>query len=319
MIWGAAAFALNLLSIASLYFWIAVAAVSVAFHLMRFVKGAHSASTRCYLLWLGVFSPWLAAICASFVLLAPLHGTGENAFLNAILHWHHPWSFDLFSWHSLPLIAWVGVGLNSTRMGIRNYRQHRRTTCLLDTLCTVDARGLRLLSTSDRHAFTAGFLSPQVYVTEGLTEILGRDELQIVLLHEQAHAKHRDPLKKWLFSMLAGFMPSSVRRQQVRAMSLAMEQRADEAVLQQVPDRRSLAGRLLALIKIIDTRNDPAPANSCQFGGNSFQARLIYLIEGESHQSFPWVSLCVWGITLITVCLFSADTLHHLIEYIANH
>jgi Zn-dependent protease with chaperone function len=45
-------------------------------------------------------------------------------------------------------------------------------------------------------AFCAGVLRPRVYVSRGTCTALSDEELTAVLVHEQVHAAHRDPLKR---------------------------------------------------------------------------------------------------------------------------
>jgi Zn-dependent protease with chaperone function len=44
-------------------------------------------------------------------------------------------------------------------------------------------------------AFCAGGIRPRIYVTGGLVTLLRPDELDAVLLHEECHRAHRDPLR----------------------------------------------------------------------------------------------------------------------------
>ena len=56
--------------------------------------------------------------------------------------------------------------------------------------------------------FTAGFLKPQIYISDTLLKNLKKNELKIILDHERVHTKNYDPLVKLLFkAFLKAFLP----------------------------------------------------------------------------------------------------------------
>ena len=59
----------------------------------------------------------------------------------------------------------------------------------------LDPRRLRIVAGLPSPAFTAGLLSPRVYVARSLVDRLTTDELVAVLEHERAHVERRDPLR----------------------------------------------------------------------------------------------------------------------------
>jgi Zn-dependent protease with chaperone function len=52
------------------------------------------------------------------------------------------------------------------------------------------------LAGDDATAFCAGLLRPRVYLTEGVVRVLDPGALDAVLVHESAHARRRDPLRR---------------------------------------------------------------------------------------------------------------------------
>lgn len=67
----------------------------------------------------------------------------------------------------------------------------------------LDPRRLRIVAGLPSPAFTAGLLSPRVYVARALAERLTADELVAVLAHERAHVERRDPLRLTCLRALA--------------------------------------------------------------------------------------------------------------------
>ncbi len=67
---------------------------------------------------------------------------------------------------------------------------------------SVTLRSLRVVNGLPVPAFTAGWVWPRIYVAAELQATLTEDELVTVLLHEQAHALARDPLRLSLLRFL---------------------------------------------------------------------------------------------------------------------
>jgi len=57
-------------------------------------------------------------------------------------------------------------------------------------------RRIRCLAGSGATAFCAGLLAPRVYITAAAVTTLGPGALDAVLVHEAAHARRRDPLRR---------------------------------------------------------------------------------------------------------------------------
>ncbi|HSR50849.1 MAG TPA: M48 family metalloprotease [Acidobacteriota bacterium] len=61
---------------------------------------------------------------------------------------------------------------------------------------------MRLLPGDRPLAFTVGTLFPEICWTEGVVRLLQEDEREIVLIHEETHRRHRDPLKALVLYIL---------------------------------------------------------------------------------------------------------------------
>ncbi len=68
-------------------------------------------------------------------------------------------------------------------------------------------------------AFTLGFFSPRIFVSVGMQEVLGKKELEAVLLHELAHVKNASSWFKFSSAVLKAFSPFSI----VRGFGFAVE------------------------------------------------------------------------------------------------
>jgi hypothetical protein len=72
---------------------------------------------------------------------------------------------------------------------------------------TIGATRAWLVSGSEPYIAVAGVLCPRVLVSESLAQILTAEELQIALLHETAHQRSRDNLKRLCLLLLPDPLP----------------------------------------------------------------------------------------------------------------
>lgn len=134
---------------------------------------------------------WFVCLIALHELLAPVH---------AVLH-----------------LLLVAGALYATWDRVRAWRGVRRTLDLLDhasvpadgalwraaVAAGLDARRIVVVRGLPNPAFTAGLVRPRVFVAAELAERLGEPELAMVLAHEGAHVRRRDPLRLSLLRFLS--------------------------------------------------------------------------------------------------------------------
>lgn len=98
------------------------------------------------------------------------------------------------------LLAVAAVGtaalVTAVRAAVRQVRAHRRLLRHIRVLGHLpDRPSVNVIADDRPQAFCAGYLSPRVYVSSGALELLSREELGAVLLHEEHHRQVRDPLR----------------------------------------------------------------------------------------------------------------------------
>ncbi|MGZ5514017.1 MAG: M56 family metallopeptidase [Candidatus Aminicenantales bacterium] len=104
-------------------------------------------------------------------------------------------------------------------------------------------------------AFTAGFFSPEVFVSTGLLAVLDENELRAVLLHELHHQECKDPLKSLAVSFVSDFLFFlPVSRFLKKSYHLAAEMTADAHSVARQANPLDLASSLLKVQKL----NGPA-------------------------------------------------------------
>ena len=127
-------------------------------------------------------------------------------------------------------------------------------------------------------ALTVGLITPRIMVSTGLIETLEEEELEAVLLHEQSHLRHRDPLYLLLARALAtAFLYVPVVKALAQRHQAAIELAADEYVIARQGGSLSLSSAMLKLLRL-----RPSMAVATPFTGVA-DLRLSYLLERNVH------------------------------------
>ena len=159
---------------------------------------------------------------------------------------------------------------------------------------------------------TAGLFRPLVLVSTGLRERLRPDLLTVVMEHERAHARRRDPLRLVTAALLsAGHLPGT-RRLLLSDLALACEQAADEDAAKAVGDRVRVAEAIVAVERVSGSRQGGLAA-AMGMGGASTVARVEQLLREPPNGKSPLLHGVLWGVAAVSAVLL-ASTLHHLTE-----
>jgi Zn-dependent protease with chaperone function len=313
---------LNLLTVGVISFVVSLFMVSMWSHCTRSPTVPFNARAKRRLLWGLVTMPWVASAVSIALLILPELTRQPLMWLSSITHFHHVYEFNIGSWHGISLLMFCGFSLvlfirkflNAAKMSIGLYQ--------LDYFSEVhnSNSGISVLQADMPLAFTSGFLHPRVYVTSGLLGQMTEQECDIVERHELAHARHFDPLFKFLFSLFTAFFPRAIESRFNRAMALAMEQYADEAVLEKVQDGALISKTILKVVRLSKehgARN--ASLVTCHFIGDQLQQRILYLINEDKGRSFPISSFTILALGLVASSALSVDLLHHTVEKLFTH
>lgn len=152
-------------------------------------------------------------------------------------------------------------------------------------------------------AFCAGALRPTVFVTPALIDGLGAHELDAVLLHEQQHVEHREPLRRGLAKAATDvffFIPLVTWWAQRRLEE--SELAADRAAIGQLGHRT--VGRALWYVGVADAGGLPA------FGG-AIEARVAQVLGEplEARRPSPslWLTSVAGPILVVSTVVCLAD------------
>jgi Zn-dependent protease with chaperone function len=140
--------------------------------------------------------------------------------------------------------------------------------------------------------FTAGMITPYVYISEVLQTTLHAEELETVVLHEAHHLRRRDPLRYLIAAILADFLFwVPLVRDGLASLAARLEFAADDAA-------RSVGDLVLAsaILRVADLSQEQQLAAACFVTPDLLQRRLNRLL-GKGEEPFPRVNRHALGIT----------------------
>lgn len=175
-------------------------------------------------------------------------------------------------------LVFCGVGAHLAYGAIRIYRRVRssRTAHLdLRRLATSGADDSLLIPLEEPCAFVIGFVRPRVVVSRGLRTCLSEAEVEIILAHERAHARRRDPLRQLLASIGLLWHVPGISSCLDGTFRLCQELIADRAAVSKSADKQRVANTLVRYAKLRPRMTIPAPA----FGDSGIAKRVRSLME----------------------------------------
>ncbi|WP_053043110.1 M56 family metallopeptidase [Thalassomonas actiniarum] len=321
MIEGALAIWLNTFAIAVITFFIANLAVSLMVSVLdqRFL--GMEVEPRKTILWLLVAIPWCVAVLVSSYFLYKFSSLDPFSWSTAYAHWHHMDVYAVFSWHSITLLlALLGIAYVLTRK-ISLLLKHKNELLLLSGFAREIERQVYELELPQACAFTSGFLTKHCYITSGMLNATTVQEQAVILGHEKAHAKNNDPLKKWLFSILAAFFLPSLTARLKLHMTLAMEQAADNAVLSEENISSTMVAATLVKVARLNAAEAPLVNNElvANFGADVLEQRVYFLLGRLELKPVNKLLTLIFIVLIIVASLSAIDSVHHLMETIFSH
>ena len=138
--------------------------------------------------------------------------------------------------------------------------------------------------------------------------------------HEKAHSDHHDPLKKWLFTVLASCFIAAIAQRFKLHMTLAMEQSADNAVLKDNMPSTFVAATLVKVAKL-NASTAPLVNNEivASFGADVLEQRVYFLLGHLDVKPVNPMLTLVFFIVVLLLGLMSIDGVHHVIETVFSH
>lgn len=336
MIEGALAIVLNIIAIAALSFVVTGAVVSALVSLFgdRFLR--IEVTTRRTSLWLVASAPWTVSILVALFFLNSFF-MGDTLSPSPVINsslgdwhhfehrseredWHHADAFYWASWHGLTLFMALAFCLwVSVKKGLE-LRRHRADMMQLMQKSTAFSGNVTEVKSPQAYAFTTGFWHKRCFISRGMLDGVSEPELNVILLHEQAHWNKNDPLKKWLFSILTAFFIPTLAQRLRLLMTLTMEQAADNAVIKQGVEP-TLVARTLVKVARLNAHDTPKHHNDmvASFGADVLEQRVYFLLGKLKLK--PISKWCAWlflGV-MLGIALPSVDGILHVMETLFSH
>ena len=161
------------------------------------------------------------------------------------------------------------------------------------------ARAIRsLLSTAaaTEPARTAGLIRPAVIIDEAFARSLSEPELRAVVSHEEAHARHRDPLRIWIARLatdLSWPLASSGAEARFVAWARALELARDAEALAHGADPHDLANAIL-VAAALRSAHAPEPSASAAIANDaSFLDERIHRLLDSAPPTVRASSRCL--------------------------
>lgn len=267
--------------------------------------------------WLVLISaclPWLSG------LLVMLSGISDQWFdshlilaLEPFVHWHHLDWFQWQSWQGVSLLilgSWLTV---SSGLWIKAYFKQAVYAKRIQSLSVSStlADNVCLLETSEFIAVTVGVLKPKVYVSTGLLEHTSKQEVEIILAHEQSHVQKRDNVTRTLVSFACCYLPRTVAKVIQSHFVLATEKLADQHAAQ-LSRETDVASTLIKVAKL--KMQTDSVAMSYFWDQQELSQRVQQLLAPTAFsalRSLPTLTTMLMG-ALISMGL--VDVLHHLFD-----
>ena len=214
------------------------------------------------------------------------------------------------------LVEWLLLGVAATGAGVvfarvvaAQFATWRAVVALVRTSGKTEGG---LIPSSAPLSVTTGLFRPLVLVSTGLRERLRPEVLAVVLEHERAHARRRDPLRLVAAALLsAGHLPGT-RRLLLCDLALACEQAADDEAATAVGDRVRVAEAIVTVERVMRSSQSGLAA-AMGMDGASTVARVEELLREPPTRAPLLFRGLLWGLAAVAAVLLASD-LHHLTE-----
>jgi Zn-dependent protease with chaperone function len=167
-------------------------------------------------------------------------------------------------------------------------------------------------------AFTSGLLRPTCYISQGLIDNLSTAELNIVIEHELAHARNKDPLFMLLIACLSAYYPKKLALLLNGKYRLMTEHAADQsaALKHSAEDVAATILKVVKLQKLLPAKNSNSYLS--YFGAHDITQRIQQLLK-PTKKSISTVIPVVTMLIMLCLTVVAVDATHHLVESVFTH
>ncbi|MEP1124672.1 MAG: M56 family metallopeptidase [Ilumatobacter sp.] len=226
--------------------------------------------------------PAAAARCSAVLLIAVavaavptlwligLSGLAHLGFHNPVTDWSQHLLHDHQPFGAIIGVASFVVALAGTIRAGRVLAHHRRVRC-------ADTCAVHYIDTDEVYAYTLPGPARTIAISNGLRNTLDDDEFDVVMAHEQAHARHRHDRFKLLALVTTAFIPPAATV--MARLDFYLERWADEEALEHTGADRRLAARTIAKVALAS----PSPRLALGIADHGVAARATALLQPIQH------------------------------------
>ena len=138
-------------------------------------------------------------------------------------------------------------------------------------------KNILLLNSEDCLAFTMGLFRPQIVLSKGIFQQFDEHEIEAIILHEEYHLKHYDPLKIFIVTVLSdGMAYIPVMKELLYRYKTYTELLADQYAMEKMGTTVKLGS---ALLKLIKQKSESLSIVTAPFAENAVNLRIKQILD----------------------------------------
>ncbi|MGV3592322.1 MAG: hypothetical protein ACO1PZ_11585 [Gammaproteobacteria bacterium] len=283
--------------------------------LRRFLANLHPATASSTVLALMAL-PFVTSLVATALVFSPL--LEQNWITN---HYH---SADCESRFPLlrngAVIAGVlgAAGLALTAMLVRSCSQLFYSLKLEAKLALLGERQGQwyLLPHKERLVFTMGWLKNSIFITDGLLKHCERGDVDIILEHEQEHARRRDNLRLLASRILTLIVPRFLSHRLTGDLQLYTEAACDLSTAKK-HGALNVAETLLRIQRLAPRSFDFFGKTIVTgFNGSEVEGRILLLLQDRTVCRAGRFRPLLYATGMLLLAVLLVDPIHHCVEWL---
>ena len=173
-----------------------------------------------------------------------------------------------------------------------------------------------LLPDKERLVFTMGWLKNSIFITEGLLKHVERSDVDIILEHEQEHARRKDNLRLLASKILVLIVPRFLSRRFIDDLQLYTEAACDLSTARK-HGALNVAETLLRIQRLSPRCfNFFSKTLVTAFNGSEVEERILLLLEDRTAARAGRFRPILYGGGMLLLALLLVDPIHHAVEWL---
>jgi Zn-dependent protease with chaperone function len=181
---------------------------------------------------------------------------------------------------------------------------HHRQRC-------VNTPALEIVPSDDHFAYTLPGPAGTIAISRGLQQALSKREFEVVVAHEQAHARHRHDRLLLLANTTTAFVP--MMRPLATRLEHLLERWADEQASETTGYTRRFVASTIARVAVTMPAAGSAPSPALGIANVGAAVRAQALVAPRTRPERR-TYMAVWALAAVTVSQ-SLSQLHHTLEF----